>query len=195
MPPSNILHSKTDPTLLARLKEMLDSADRADIAVGYFFVSGFAQVSDEISRLKKTRVLVDRADRPTLEAVAAGLHQARPLENHLEISWTIRRSQRTAIASEAVGDIAQDVSALSQTDDSEKAIEYLHQVPADTPQEPLAQEAGPDHRRRHRHQPRRGPLGPGRNPDPARRRPPGGPGTRVAGHLHRHGNRAPGPGP
>ena len=66
--------------------------------------------------------------RPTLEAVAAGLHQARPLEKQLEISRTIRRSQRTAIASEAAGNIAQDVSALSQTDDSEKAVERLRQL-------------------------------------------------------------------
>ena len=60
-------------------------------------------------------------------------------------------------------------------------IEYLHQVPADTPQDPRnlwAQEAGPDHRRRHCHQHRRGPMGPGRNPDPARRCQPSGPGTR-----------------
>ena len=128
MPPSNILHSKTDPTMLARLKEMLSSSARVDIAVGYFFVSGFAEVADEISKLSKTRVLVGRADRPTLEAVAAGLHQARPLEKQLEINRTIRRSQRTAIASEAVGSIAQGVAALSQTDDSEKAVERLQQL-------------------------------------------------------------------
>ena len=128
MPQSNILHSKTDPTMLARLKEMLASSARADIAVGYFFVSGFAQLSDEISQLKKTRVLVGRADRPTLEAVAAGLHQARPLENQLEINRTIRRSQRRTIAAEAADDIARDVAALSQTDDSEKAVERLRQL-------------------------------------------------------------------
>ena len=45
-------------------------------------------------------------------------------------------------------------------------IEYLHQVPAGTPQDPLAQEAGPCNRRRHCHQRRRGPMGPGSNPDP-----------------------------
>ena len=128
MPPSNILHSKTDPTMLARLKEMLASSARADIAVGYLFVSGFAQLSEEISRLKKTRVLVGRADRPTLEAVAAGLHQARPLENQLEINQTIRRSQRPTMAAEAAGGIAQGVAALSQTDDNEKAVERLRQL-------------------------------------------------------------------
>ena len=52
-----ILCATIDPDLLIRLREMLDRAARADIAVGYFFVSGFAQVADEISRLRKTRIL------------------------------------------------------------------------------------------------------------------------------------------
>jgi len=42
----NILHATTDPDLLTRLKEMLDSSARADIAVGYFFMSGFEAVAD-----------------------------------------------------------------------------------------------------------------------------------------------------
>ena len=53
-----ILHATTDPDLLTRLKQMLGSAARADIAVGYFFVSGFAPVADELSRLNKTLTLV-----------------------------------------------------------------------------------------------------------------------------------------
>ena len=33
-------HATTDPNLLDRLKQMLASSARADIAVGYFFISG-----------------------------------------------------------------------------------------------------------------------------------------------------------
>ena len=36
----NILHATTDPDLLTRLREMLDSSACADIAVGYLFMSG-----------------------------------------------------------------------------------------------------------------------------------------------------------
>jgi len=46
----NVLHATTDPDLLTRLKQMLGSANAADIAVGYFFVSGFEAVADEITR-------------------------------------------------------------------------------------------------------------------------------------------------
>jgi len=44
----NILHATTEPSLLQRLKEMLGSSSSADIAVGYFFISGFEQARSVI---------------------------------------------------------------------------------------------------------------------------------------------------
>ena len=41
----NILHAHTDPTLVERLQGMLASSVRADIAVGYLFLSGFNVVA------------------------------------------------------------------------------------------------------------------------------------------------------
>ena len=125
-----ILHASTDPDLLTRLREMLDSAARADIAVGYFFVSGFAQVADKISRLRKTRILVGRTDQPTLEAVAAGLYQARPLQAKLDADRIISRSQRRNIAGHASSGIAENVAALPQTDETQNAVEQMRQLVA-----------------------------------------------------------------
>ena len=121
----SILHSKTTPDLLTRLKEMLGSANRADIAVGYFFVSGFGAVSDELLRLNKTRILVGRTDRPTLEAVAAGMQQARPLQAHLNAVRTIPRRQRQAASTNASTRIANGIAALDQTDENEVAVKQL----------------------------------------------------------------------
>ena len=115
-----ILHASTDPDLLTRLRQMLSSAARADIAVGYFFISGFSQVVDDLARLNKTRILVGRADQPTLEAVAAGLHQADALRTQLELDQTVPRSQRDEIANEAASGIAKSVAAMPQTDTSQK---------------------------------------------------------------------------
>ena len=107
-----ILHAGTDPDLLTRLREMLGSAARADIAVGYFFVSGFAQVADKISRLRKTRILVGRTDRPSLEAVASGLYQARLLQAKLDAERMVSRRQRRDFADHASSGIAENVAAL-----------------------------------------------------------------------------------
>ena len=126
----NILHATTDPDLLTRLREMLGSAARADIAVGYLFVSGFAQVADKISRLRKTRILVGRTDRPTLEAVAAGLYQAGPLRAKLDADRMVSRSQRRNIAGHASSGIAENVAALPQTDETQNAVEQMRQLVA-----------------------------------------------------------------
>ncbi len=125
-----ILHANTDPDLLTRLRQMLASAARADIAVGYFFMSGFGQVADELAKLKKTRILVGCADQPTLEAVAAGLQQAEALRAQLDADQTVPRSQRQAIANEAVSSVAQGVAAMPQTDASQPAVEKLRQLVA-----------------------------------------------------------------
>ena len=121
----NILHAGTEPDLLTRLREMLRSADRADIAVGYFFVSGFGTVADDIARLKKTRVLVGRVDRPTLESAAAGLRQADVIRARLGRSGLVQRSERERLAADADGKIAEGVAAMPQTAVSQSEMERL----------------------------------------------------------------------
>jgi len=56
---------------------MLNSSERADIAVGYFFMSGFQAVADQLPPLQKARILVGRTNRRVLEEVALGLQQTR----------------------------------------------------------------------------------------------------------------------
>ena len=124
----NILHSTTDPDLITRLKEMLGSANRADIAVGYFFVSGFGAVADELSRLGKIRILVGRTDRETLEAVALGLQQQDALQARLAVDATVQRSQREVFSQGAVSSIAAGVSTLPQTDDAQNSIAKLQEL-------------------------------------------------------------------
>ena len=123
-----ILHATTDPDLLTRLKQMLGSANRADIAVGYFFVSGFGTVADELSRLGKVRILVGRTDRQTLEAVALGLQQQDALRARLNADSTVQRSQREVLSHDAVNEIATGVSVLPQTEDSQQSVAKLRDM-------------------------------------------------------------------
>ena len=127
----SILHSTTDPTLLNRLKQMLGSSERADIAVGYFFISGFDQVAAEFAQLKKVRVLVGRTDRHVLEEVARGLQQAPALKRRLEDESTVRRSKRPEVARQAVDHIADGVAQLPQEQGTEAAVRQLRDLVAD----------------------------------------------------------------
>ena len=126
----NILHATTDPDLLTRLREMLDSSGRADIAVGYFFMSGFEAVADSLIRLDKVRILVGRTDRPTLESVALGLQQSQALRAQLEADSIVQRRQRDSIAQDSVNHIANGVAVLPQTTDSERAVCSLRDMVA-----------------------------------------------------------------
>ncbi len=128
--PLNILHSTTDPTLLARLKDMLGSSARADIAVGYFFIGGFGAVADDLARLDKVRILVGRTDRQVLEEVALGLPQNQALRARLDADALVRRSQRSQIAQETVARVAEGVAVLPQEQGTEAAVSKLRDMVA-----------------------------------------------------------------
>ena len=124
----NILHATTDPPLIDRLQQMLSSSERADIAVGYFFMSGFQAVADQLARLQKVRILVGRTDHRVLEEVAAGLQQTQALQSQLAADTTIRRSQRERLAQQAVDNVSEGVSVLPQTDESKEAVAGLREM-------------------------------------------------------------------
>ena len=124
----NILHATTDPPLIDRLQQMLGSSERADFAVGYFFMSGFQAVADQLSYLQKVRILVGRTDRRVLEEVALGLQQAQALESQLQADTTIRRSQREELAQHAVNNVSDGVAALPQTDETKEAVAKLRHM-------------------------------------------------------------------
>ena len=126
----NILHANTEPALLQRLREMLGGSARADIAVGFFFISGFEAVAEDLSRLDKVRILVGRADRKVLEEVALGLQQAEALKAQIERDRTVRRSELQRVAGQVVQDIAKGVSQLPQTEGSEQAVSRLRDLVA-----------------------------------------------------------------
>ena len=129
-PVSNILHTTTDSSLLVRLKVMLTSSATADIAVGYFFISGFEQIADQLLQLKQVRILVGRTDRQVLEEVAAGLQLQAPLQAQLNADATIRRSERTEIAKQAIEHIVQGVSRLLQRNATDSTVQQLRDLGA-----------------------------------------------------------------
>ena len=124
----NILHATTDPSLKDRLQQMLSSSERADIAVGYFFMSGFQAVADQLACLQKVRILVGRTDRRVVEEVALGLQQTQALESQLRADDTIRRGQREGLAQQAVDNVSEGVSVMPQTDETKEAVTRLRDM-------------------------------------------------------------------
>jgi len=128
--PTNILTATSEPALLQRLKDMLRHSARADIAVGYIFLSGFIEVADEMERQERVRLLVGRADLPTLEAMANGLQEANALRNHVELEGLVRKRDKEARASQAANTIAAGIARLPQYDRTETAVRRLRDLVA-----------------------------------------------------------------
>jgi HKD family nuclease len=124
----NILHAKTDPPMLQRLKEMLGSSVAADVAVGYFFISGFGEVAEDLERLDKIRILVGRTDGRVLEEVAAGLQQAEALQAQLSADGLVQRRQQDQLAQQAVAHVGQGIASLPQSEESQKAVTKLRDL-------------------------------------------------------------------
>ena len=126
----NILHAHTDPPLLERLQEMLAGSARADIAVGYFFISGFGPLAESLSheRMERVRILVGHVDRPVLEQVAYGLQQAEALLAQQERDGLVRRSEREESARQAAVGVGEGVSLLPQSEESENAVATLRDL-------------------------------------------------------------------
>ena len=126
--PSNILNSETTPTFTQRLSQMLEASSRADIAVGYFFLSGFDAVAEPLSQVKRIRILVGRTDKHVFEEVAAALQQAEAIRAQAANDRLVARDDRARVKREAVGMVAGAVSALPHNNASERGVRRLRDM-------------------------------------------------------------------
>ena len=122
-----ILHAHSDPDFVQHLRRVLDEANgkphSVDIAVGYFYLSGFRAVSDLLAnRPGQVRLLLGRTDRPTQQEIAAGY-------GPLELSGNDRaipnlREERVA-RDETVANVGRSAAVQPQDDASAAGIESL----------------------------------------------------------------------
>ena len=118
----NVAVIDNESVMLAdQLREILPTTKRASIAVGYFFISGFAEIMDSLGKIEKSddpdhvlRLLISpTTDRPTAEALLAG-NQARA---------DVRRS------AEAEGE--RDEGRRMAADEARRTLEYMPQTESD----------------------------------------------------------------
>ena len=119
-----LLHAHSDPDFTQHLRAVLAEADgephSVDIAVGYFYLSGFRVVTDLLAdRPGQVRLLLGRTDRPTQQEIAAGYGPQEPAPA------TLSRTQEVAIRDETVGNVGRSAALQPQEDASAAAIKSL----------------------------------------------------------------------
>ena len=125
-----ILHAHSDPQFAEHLRSVLNEANgqphSVDIAVGYFYLSGFAEVADLLStRPGKVRILIGRTDRPTSQEIAAGYGPQEPTESFHNNQG--RRKDAEAV-NETVANIGRNAAVQPQVDATEAGIKSLAQL-------------------------------------------------------------------
>ena len=122
-----ILHAHSDPDFVQHLRRVLDEANgqphSVDIAVGYFYLSGFRAVSDLLAnRPGKVRLLLGRTDRPTQQEIAAGYSS---LETAGSYYAGQSRHQEQAARDETVANVGRSAAVQPQDDASAAGIASL----------------------------------------------------------------------
>ena len=128
-----ILHAHSDPQFTERLRSVLNEANgvphSVDIAVGYFYLSGFAQVADLLaSRPGKVRILIGRTDTPTRQEVLAGYGAS---EFVPDVLTNQSRRDETQARDATLDNVGRNAAHQPQTDASEDGIKSLAQLIAD----------------------------------------------------------------
>ena len=128
-----ILHAHSDPQFTEHLRSVLAEANgqphSVDIAVGYFYLSGFTQVADLLAtRPGRVRILIGRTDTPTRAEIAAGYS---PRESPAGYHDDQSRRDETAARDDTLVNVGRNASAQTQDDASEAGIKSLAQLIAD----------------------------------------------------------------
>ena len=122
-----ILHANSTPKFTEHLRRVLAEANgvphSVDIAVGYFYLSGFNQVADLLAaRPGKVRILIGRTDAPTRAEIAAGYN---PRESAGGYHSNQNRQEEVKARDETLGNVGRNAAAQPQDDASENGIKSL----------------------------------------------------------------------
>ena len=122
-----VIDNETKP-LLGELQKFLPHAERASIAVGYFFVSGFAEIMDSLGRIEASdnpdhvlRLLISpTTDRRTAEAMLSANESYQDAKR--ESGTGVPEAESVEAAR---GEVARTLEYMSQTDKERAAVQKL----------------------------------------------------------------------
>ena len=128
-----ILHAHSAPQFTEHLRSVLAEANgqahSVDIAVGYFYLSGFNRVADLLAtRPGKVRILIGRTDTPTRQEIIAGYNPSEPATSYHAGQ---NRRQEVDVRDATLDNLGRNAAAQPQDDASEAGIKSLAGLIAD----------------------------------------------------------------
>jgi len=115
-----------DEKLIDRIKLLLEGSERARFAVGYFFLSGFEPIKEEVAKIKELKLLIgSTTTRETIEQLAEGYKRLELVQEATEQQRFLNRTQQRDTKERTALDLRRYFELMDQTDQNESAITTL----------------------------------------------------------------------
>ena len=125
MPTHDIIDNRKE-ILVDHINQILSSSEAARFAVGYFFLSGFTSISNELDGIKELRLLIgNTTNRETLEQLAEGYRRLELVKDVAEAQSYPKRTETRQMATETAENIRSSMELMDQTDEAEALVKTL----------------------------------------------------------------------
>ena len=129
--PHDIIDNRNEK-LVEHINLLLDSTEKARFAVGYFFLSGFQSIVEELQGVKELRLLIgNTTNRDTLEQLAEGHRRLEQVAQFTEAQVYVKRADARQMGVDTAENISQSVEFMDQTNEAEALIKSLVQMIAE----------------------------------------------------------------
>ena len=126
--PHDIIDNR-DEKLVKHIKSILGSTDAARFAVGYFFLSGLEAIQDELTDVKRLRLLIgNTTNRETIEQISEGYKRLELVEAAEEREHFLKQADQKRRSEETAENLRKTVEVMDQTDDGQALVKTLIQL-------------------------------------------------------------------
>lgn len=124
-PVETIIDNRTQK-MSEKIKNILPEINIAKFAVGYFFISGFETLQNELFELDELYILMgNTSDSKTVDQIAQGYFKLQEIKKKAKINKFQSPGKRTEKLDKTISTLSETISFMDQTDQSES---YIHKL-------------------------------------------------------------------
>ncbi len=111
------------------IKKMLSSSDSAKFVIGYFFLSGFKEISEYLKDLNEIKILIgNTTNKETIEHLAEGYKKLDKVREVLEKGNFLNKSETKLLMNDTSKDIKETIEFMDQDERDEEIIKTLYKL-------------------------------------------------------------------
>src|SRR2546422_9859551 len=113
----------------SELQRVLPNCNAADFALGYFFISGYRAIHEEVGRVPKLRVLMSgTTNQETVESILAGYRSLELARSELDQRRILNQDAKKAKVAEGRRELQESLEILEPAEQSESTVKGLAEM-------------------------------------------------------------------